>query len=199
MDKILTPIISKALRVSTPHNAPHIIPDISDDDASTNSSQLIHHSNIILQGNPILPLPIVDSSVYNHRYPTRSKVHFACKVTNAKTRKQESFRAFLHSNNTIESMRLNSRELGSLTNSIANDGKNCQTAMRFIPFEKVPKNKPITYRKFHCTIRPHKKEIRRVRMVTGGDKLSYDGPATTETGKITTAKFLFNSIILTKN
>lgn len=36
-------------------------------------------------------------------------------------------------------------------------------------------------------------------MVTGGDKLSYDGPATTETGKITTAKFLFNSIILTKN
>jgi len=96
-------------------------------------------------------------------------------------------------------MRLNSRELGSLTNSIANDGKNCQTAMRFIPFEKVPKNKPITYRKFNCTIRPHKKEIRRVRMVTGGDKLSYDGPATTETGKITTAKFLFNSIILTKN
>jgi len=69
----------------------------------------------------------------------------------------------------------------------------------FIHKHQVPKHKKISYARIVCEIRPQKAEQERTRLTVGGDKLEYEGPVTTDTADITTAKVLFNSVISTEN
>ena len=63
----------------------------------------------------------------------------------------------------------------------------------------IPINKKISYGRLVCDIREQKQEKERTRLTVGGDKLEYEGPVTTETADLTTAKVLFNSTISTPN
>ena len=47
------------------------------------------------------------------------------------------------------------------------------------------------------SITPNKAETHRVRITVGGDKLSYDGPTTTQCASLITTKILLNSVVST--
>ena len=46
--------------------------------------------------------------------------------------------------------------------------------IEFIPFQDIPSNRDVTYASFVCDHRPLKLEPWRVRIVVGGDRLSYN-------------------------
>ena len=67
----------------------------------------------------------------------------------------------------------------------------------FIPRTAVPKDKKVTYGRLVSNIRPQKTETHRVRITVGGDKLTYNGDASSTCAAITTVKTLLNSVIST--
>ena len=67
----------------------------------------------------------------------------------------------------------------------------------FIPRTSVPKDKKVTYGRLVSNIRPLKTETHRVRITVGGDKLTYNGDASSTCAAITTVKTLLNSVIST--
>ena len=90
-----------------------------------------------------------------------------------------------------------SNELGRLTQG--NDaGVVAQDAMDFIHFQEVPKTSKVTYANFVCDYRPLKDEPWRVRLVVGGDKLTYDFDAGSPAASLLETKILLNSVISTK-
>jgi len=58
----------------------------------------------------------------------------------------------------------------------------------FIPRNKVPKHKKVTYARIVCSIHPKKTEIHRVRLTAGGNLISYKGTTSTPIASITTIK-----------
>ena len=68
----------------------------------------------------------------------------------------------------------------------------------FISRSKVPPNKQVTYTRIVCAIRPQKTETHRVRLIAGGNLISYDGITSTPTAAITTIKDHWNLVISTK-
>ena len=94
-------------------------------------------------------------------------------------------------------MRSFANELGQLAQGIRNiQGTN---TIVFIPKSEVPANKRCTYGKINCDIKPEKEETHRSRLTVGGNNLPFDGPLSTPTATVTTAKCLFNSVISTTN
>ena len=70
--------------------------------------------------------------------------------------------------------------------------------MYFIPKEEVSfKTKKVTYPKIFCDIRPSKADTHRTCITVGRNLLYYAGTLTTPTATITTANFLFNSVVST--
>ena len=69
--------------------------------------------------------------------------------------------------------------------------------IRWIPYNEVPADKKVTYARLVASLRPHKTERHRVRVTVGGDKLPFDGDASTKTASLTTTKILLNSTIST--
>ena len=66
-----------------------------------------------------------------------------------------------------------SNECGRLAQG--NDGGvEATDTIDFIPYSQIPKNKRVTYCSFACDERPLKTERWRIRIVVGGDKLTYD-------------------------
>ena len=65
----------------------------------------------------------------------------------------------------------------------------------FIHNNEVTQDRKVTYSRIVCDIRPQKTKTRRVRFTVVGDKLSYDGPVSTPTEDLTTAKLHWNSIL----
>ena len=63
-----------------------------------------------------------------------------------------------------------------------------------VPFE----TKKVTYDRIVCDVRPQKEETHRTRLTVGGNLLDYEGTPTTPTATVTTAKFLFNSVVSTQ-
>ena len=53
----------------------------------------------------------------------------------------------------------------------------------FIHNNEVPKGSKVTYSSIVCNIRPQKTENHRVRLIVGGDKLSYEDPVSTSTAQ----------------
>ena len=74
--------------------------------------------------------------------------------------------------------------------------KGTQT-IKFRKRSAVPHNKKVTYGRIVASLRPHKEEKHRVRLVVGGNQLDYDGDAITPTTDLTTTKVFINSIIST--
>jgi hypothetical protein len=67
----------------------------------------------------------------------------------------------------------------------------------FVELKNIPKDRQITYGKFFCDYKPHKKEKERVRLTVGGDRLDYSGDVATSTADITAFNFLINSTLST--
>jgi hypothetical protein len=65
----------------------------------------------------------------------------------------------------------------------------------FVEIKNIPKDRNITYGKFFCDYKPHKKEKERVRLTVGGYRLDYSGDVATSAADITTFKILINSTI----
>lgn len=68
----------------------------------------------------------------------------------------------------------------------------------FIYKHQVPKGEKVTHGRIVCAIRPHKKEVHRVRLTAGGNLIDCDGVTTTPTAGITTIKTHWNSVISTE-
>jgi hypothetical protein len=88
-------------------------------------------------------------------------------------------------------------ELGRIFQGIRDiQGKN---TFFFVDLTNIPKYRQITYGKFVCDYKPHKKEKEWVRLTVGGERLDYSGEVATSTADITTFKILINSTLSTKD
>ena len=67
--------------------------------------------------------------------------------------------------------------------------------MKFIQNYEVPYDKKVTYAQFICDYRPQKEEKERTRITVVGDRLNYQGEASTRTARLTTIKLLLNSMV----
>ena len=69
----------------------------------------------------------------------------------------------------------------------------------FIPKDKVPAGRTVTYGRIAAEIRPQKAETHRTRLNVGGNLINFPGVVTTPTADLITAKLIFNSVLSTKN
>lgn len=69
--------------------------------------------------------------------------------------------------------------------------------MKFIKYRSIPTGWKATYCRIACADRPEKAKRYRVRLTVGGDRLSYDGNASTKTADLVNVKITFNSVIST--
>ena len=69
----------------------------------------------------------------------------------------------------------------------------------FIHSHKVSQDIKVAYSRIVCNIRHQKKEIHRLRLAVGDDKLTYGGPVSTSTAYLTMAKLHCNSVLSTPN
>ena len=67
----------------------------------------------------------------------------------------------------------------------------------FIHNHEVHQDRKVTYIRIVCDIRPQKKEIHRVQLTVGGEKLYYYGPFSTPTSDLTMVKLHRNSVLST--
>ena len=70
-------------------------------------------------------------------------------------------------------------------------------AIFFIHHSEVPAGKRVTYGRIVVSIRHNKAERHRVHITMGSDKLSYDGPTSTQCASLITTKILLNSMVST--
>ena len=69
----------------------------------------------------------------------------------------------------------------------------------FIPKDKVPAGRTVTYGRIVAEIRPQKDETHHTRFTVGGNLINFPGYVTTPTADLVTAKLIFNSVLSTKN
>ena len=69
----------------------------------------------------------------------------------------------------------------------------------FVPKDKVPAVRTVTYGIIVAEIRPQKAETHRTRLTVGGNLINFPGDVTTPTADLITAKLIFNSVLSTKN
>ena len=72
--------------------------------------------------------------------------------------------------------------------------KGTNTVM-FIPKSTVPKDKKVTYGKIVCETKPEKEEKERTRLTVGGNLLNFTVNIRSPTAFVTTAKYVFNSVV----
>ena len=70
-----------------------------------------------------------------------------------------------------------------------------QDALDFIHKYEIPPDRDITYAQFVCDHRPLKSEPWRVRIVAGGDRLSYPGDPASPAANLLETKIMLNSVI----
>ena len=76
-------------------------------------------------------------------------------------------------------------------------GTSREITIFFIHRYKLPQSNKVTYSHIVCDILTQKKEIHRVKLTVGGDKLISDGPVSTPTSDLTNSKIHRNTIIST--
>ena len=69
----------------------------------------------------------------------------------------------------------------------------------FIPKDKVPAGRIVTYGIIVAKIPPQKAETHRTRLTVRGDLINLPDDVTTPKADIITAKLIFNSVLSTKN
>ena len=68
----------------------------------------------------------------------------------------------------------------------------------FIPKDKVPSGRTVTYERIVSEIQPQKAETHYTRLTVGGNLINFPGDVTTPTADLITAKLFFNSVLSTK-
>ena len=63
--------------------------------------------------------------------------------------------------------------------------------------DQVPKDKKVIYGKILCKVKPEKEEKERTRLTVGRNVLDFTGNISSPTASVTTAKFVFNSVVST--
>ena len=86
-------------------------------------------------------------------------------------------------------------ELGRLSNGYKHNNIAGTQTLRFIKKQDVPNGRKITYSNFVCDVRPLKKEMYRVRMTVGGDRLEYFDDTASPTATLLDTKLILNSTI----
>ena len=87
-----------------------------------------------------------------------------------------------------------SNELGRLAQGNIH-GVRATDTIDFIFKGDIPPGQAITYANFVCDYRPLKSELYRIRLVAGGDKLTYDGDAGAPAASLLETKLMINSVI----
>ena len=91
-------------------------------------------------------------------------------------------------------------EFGSMAQGVGNRIKGTNTIF-FVHKHQVPQErmKDVTYVKFVCELKPNKKEVHRMRMAVGGDKINYPDDVGTPTADLLLVKTHLNSVVSTPN
>jgi hypothetical protein len=69
--------------------------------------------------------------------------------------------------------------------------------MRYIPHHALPPGQQAAYSRFVATVRPHKVEIKCVRLTVGRNLVHYPDKVSTTTADLSIVKMLLNSVIST--
>ncbi len=95
-------------------------------------------------------------------------------------------------------MHSSANEFGRLAQGVGGQIQGTNTIF-FIHKHQVPVDRwrDITYAKFVCELKPNKKEVHRIRLTIGGDKVHYPGNVGMPTADLTLVKMHVNSIIST--
>ena len=157
--------------------------------------------NINVQGSPTIRpnyQPSLKATSFYRRLATKllSAQHiydYANHVYNSNGKK-ETIDSLLKGPNKATWEKSLSNEFGRLAQG-NNAGVRSNDAIDFIPFSEVPSNRDVTYATFVCDYRPLKTEPCRVRMVVGGDRLSYPNDPASPAASLLETKLLLNSTI----
>lgn len=88
-------------------------------------------------------------------------------------------------------------EIGRLTQGNAPRTLSGTETMRFIHVHDMPAGRTATYLKIVAADKPNKIETKRIRFTVGGDRINFEGDASTKTAGIITVKCLLNSVVST--
>ena len=110
--------------------------------------------------------------------------------------KRQTLSELLTGNNKEIWQKSTSNEFGHVAQGIKH-GVIGQDVINFIHKHKCPQEAKVTYASFVCDYRPLKNEKHRVRMVVGGDRLTYDDDAGSPAVSLLETKLLINSTIST--
>ena len=198
--------IATALRQTVPHPTTNIDTNIQSNTVSAPSLRVHKYTTKI--GTPRLPryqaTPFKNiatevlqytSFLRNKQYirPSKLKRTVVHHIYDPDTRKQENIDTLRQKYPELWEPGL-SNEWGRLANGNTNGVKGTQT-IEFIPKNEVPNGRDVTYASFVCDHRPLKPEPFRVRIVVGGDKLSYDNDAGSPAASLVESKLILNSTI----
>jgi hypothetical protein len=89
------------------------------------------------------------------------------------------------------------REIGRLAQGIDPSTDTGTDTFTFVPHNSIPSDRTATYLRIVVAEKPHKTEKQRVRFTCGGNLIHYPGIVSTLTADLTTATFLFNSVVST--
>jgi hypothetical protein len=126
-----------------------------------------------------------------------AQLAFALSVIDPETGKSLEYRHLIGNLSTKDTwLRSAANEFGRLAQGVGGRIKGTNTIF-FIPKNKVPAGRTVTYGRFVCTLRPNKAEECRTRLTVGGDRIDYPDSVSTKAADLTTLKILFNSVVST--
>ena len=145
---------------------------------------------------PDTPLKNMVVAETTQTFVTPPTLHLANGVHHPKTGKLMSYRQLIRDPDMKEKWSASSaREFFCLAQGSKKYNIEGSDTIFFIPKQKVPKDRTVTYGKFVCDLKPHKKELERTRLTVGGNKIEYPDDVSAPTSDITQVKCMANAII----
>ena len=120
--------------------------------------------------------------------------HYIHHIYNEQTGKKETIDSLRNGINKIIWKKALSREWGRLASGTFENFSGTET-IDFIYKAEVPGDRDVTYASFVCDYRPLKDDPYRVRIVVGGDQLSYNDNAASPAASLLETKIMLNSTI----
>ena len=90
-------------------------------------------------------------------------------------------------------------EIGRLAQGVRTRMPSGINTIFFIPKEKVPSGRTVTYGRIVAEKRPQKEETHQTKLTVGLNLINFPGDVTTPTADLITAKLIFYSVLSTKN
>ena len=145
----------------------------------------------------------MDQPAYNTRLQTKRREnavpHFIHSIIDPDSGKTLEYRHLIQNPKTQKNWTTScANEFGRLAQGVSNRVQGTNT-IYFVPYNKVPKHKTVTYPRIVCDYRPTKSDSNRTRITVGGNLIEYADEVYTATAGLMTAKILFNSVISTPN